>query len=758
MAAKKKSISKYTGLNYPDKILAGEHKIITPPLPTDPNDVFFIDDDSDDAFWDRERIVKQDYSKFDNIWFKFVPNETLLHRSTTEFDEDGYAVTLNEEHSNYIDECYKREFQRRTFGVHFRNGGDIEWITGDHWFTLMWAKTKRPDKKGDFFDYREYQRDFFYQIFHTNFTKNVDGFDWSKAKKTGITNLMWIYYLNKSTMTKNINLGCMNIDKDKAAKTFRDHFMYAYNGLPLALKPDIKSKSEAEGIIVFGKQYRGKGSKRNMDTDELNTTVMCVATAENAFDVDVFTDVWYDENPKYKSDFGAIFRSNSGATKIQDFPVGRQWLTSYTPEKSGDSFSSAKKTFFDSELKTITISSEGRTKSGLYCDHIPAYKSWATSFNKYGKCNEAEAKAKIEQQLNSLIDRPNEHLKKKRELANTKKDAWSVGDADSLFDPIRLSELEFDLDELQRSKQTFEWGHLEWVNPMWEVGKKDKRPKGMFDRVQWVPLTREEVLRGKEDKVRLYERMQPQYENFALIHGRDEYDNLLPPLKFQHCGGVDPADFRDVGNAEEGSLIGMYSMVVHNEAINTANRRVATGIINAEYYGRPDNPEEWYQDIVKHIIYFGCLVIIEANNGTIATRLEDEGLGHFMLFKDASGVIVPYKANHKNSTNPLRHIRNSKSGNVDTVADIIRYIKQYLTRANKKIGEIDYGETIKSERLLKQLKAFESDDTKKYDLVMGFGYCLMAHDNYLALLSRPQQKGYDAYEINVVLNALSKIH
>ena len=129
-----------------------------------------------------------------------------------------------------------------------------------------------------------------------------------------------------------------------------------------------------------------------------------------------------------------------------------------------------------------------------------------------------------------------------------------------------------------------------------------------------------------------------------------------------------------------------------------------------------------------------------------------------MLFKDASGVIVPYKANHKNSTNPLKHIRNSKSGNVDTVADIIRYIKQYLTRANKKIGEIDYGETIRSERLLKQLKGFESDDTKKYDLVMGFGYCLMAHENYLALLSKPQQKGYDAHEINVVLNALSKIH
>lgn len=755
MAKAKKTISKYTGLNYPDFIMAGEHRIDLPPLPEDPNEVFFIDDYPEDAYWDRNKIIKQDYR---DIWFKFVPNETLLNRSATEFDEDGYATTLNEDDSKYINFCYEREMKRRTEGVYFRNGNDIEWITGDNWFCLMWAKTKRPDKKGDFFDYREYQRDFFYEIHKTNKCPDSTGFDWSKAKKTGITNLMWIYFLNKSTMTKNINLACMNIDKEKAAKTFRDHFMYAYNGLVLALKPEFKSKSENEGIIVFGKRYSGKQSRRNTDTDELNTTVMCVATALNAFDVDVFTDIWYDESPKYKTDFGAIFRSNSGATKIQDFVVGKQWITSYTPEQSGDSFVSSKNIFYDSELKTITPNSDGKTKSGLWCDHIPAYRSWATSFNKYGKCNEAEAKQKIEQILEGLKDRPAEFLKKKRELANTKKDAWSVGDSTSIFDPIRLGELEYDLEELQRSKQTFEWGHLEWETTLWEVGKKDKRPKGMFCPVRWVPLPKEDVAKGKTDKMRLYEVLRPQEVNLALLNGRDEHNNLLPPFKFHHVGGIDPADFRDAGNAEEGSLIGMYALSVHNQSANSANRRVTTGIITAEYYERPDNPEEWYQDVVKHIIFFGTLNVIEANNGTLCTRLEDEGLGHYMLFKDASGVVVPYKANHKNSSNPLKHIKNSKSGNVDMIADLIMYIKKYLTRAREEYGEIDYGATIKSERLIKQFKNFESDDTKKYDLVMAFGYTLMAHEIYLALLQKPVDMGYQASEINAVLNALNRIH
>lgn len=763
----KKGYGKYKHLNWAKTVEVledsdmGLRHIIQMPELQDPSEIFFIDDDYEDAYWNRERILKKDYKP---IWFKFIPNETVLVRQDeleleqkTEFDDDGYAITLNRKDSEYIRFCYEREMDRRTTGVYVRIGNDIVWITGDHWFTLMWCKTKRPDKKGDYFDYREYQRDFFY-IIHNTIANKLRGCDWSKAKKTGITNLMWMLYLNRSTMTKNVNLGHMSIDSAKAAKTFRDHFMYAYNGLILALKPDIKSKSEAEGIIVFGKRYNSKASKRNLDNDELNTTVMCVATMINAFDVDVFYFIWYDEAPKYKPDFGEIFRSNSGATMIQDFQVGYQWITSYTPEQSGISFTEAKKIFFNSELKTITEHSEGKTKSGLICCHIPAYKSWATAFDKYGKCNEKEAKEKIRQELDALLDRPQEYLKKRRELANTKKDAWSVADSSSIFDPIRLAELDLDLEDLQRSTQTFEWGHYEWDNLIWEVGKKDKRPKSIFGPVKWVPLTKEEVQKGKTDKVRRYESVHKTEENESLRYGKDEWGNLNPPPRFKNTGGIDPADFRDAGNAEEGSMIAAYTMPLHNPVLNTANNRVVTKIAGDEYLARPDNPEEWYQDIVKMIIYHSCLFTIEANNGTISTRLEDEGLGHYMMWKNEENILSLYLANHKNIEGKVRkHIRNSKSGGTDTIADIILYIKNYLQRGNLLYGEIDYGALIKSERLIKQLKEFEADDTKKYDLVMAIGYALMCHENYLALLVQPvQETAYKDSEMRVVMQRLAK--
>lgn len=773
MSTLPKQYQKYKDLIWHDTKLVEEepggkcHVIKMPDLPEDPREVFFINDNTGNAYWNRERILKNDYKP---IWLKFIPNETILvghdevedelFPQETTFDEDGYALTLNKEDSDYIRFCYEREMSRRINGVFFKNENEIQWVTGDHWFTMMWCKTKRPDKKGDYFDYREYQRDFFFLIKHTNVSPKIDGCNWSKAKKTGVTNLMWLYYLNKSTMTKNINLGMMSIDKDKAAKTFRDHFMYSYNGLPLALKPDFKSKSEADGIIVFGKRYNSKASKRNTSDDELNTTVMCVATAVNAFDVDVFTDIWYDEQSKFKTDFGQIYRSNSGATKIQDFVVGKQWITSYTPEKSGISFLAAKDIFYDSELHTIKEETEGKTKSGLICCHIPAFKSWATSFDKYGRCNELEAKYKIQYELDALSDRPNEFLKKKREYANNKRDAWSAEDSSSVFDPIRFTEILIELEELQRAEQTFEWGHLEWENPIWEVGKKDKRPKGVFGIVKWIPLSDEDVRKGKKDKMRLYRKPYPQDINQAISQGRDEYNNLLPLLLFNFCGGIDPADWKQSSNMDVVSNIAIDTMSVHNTARNTAAGKVVTKVQYAEYLARPDNPHEWYEDIVKQILYFGQLTIIEANNGAVATMLEDEGLGHYMLWKTQAGVVCNYKANHRNLPaefgGKLKYISNQNAGTVDVIEDIILCIKRYMQRANKDYGEIDYGELVRSERFIKQALAFNSKETKKFDLVMAKGYALMCLENYFALQNQHKEENLNAYEVSAVLDALDK--
>ena len=84
------------------------------------------------------------------------------------------------------------------------------------------------------------------------------------------------------------------------------------------------------------------------------------------------------------------------------------------------------------------------------------------------------------------------------------------------------------------------------------------------------------------------------------------------------------------------------------------------------------------------------------------------------------------------------------------------FIKSYLQRGDKSIGEIDYGELIRSERFIKQAKEFDSKETKKFDLVMAKGYALMCLENYHALQNQHKEESFSSYEVTAVLDALDK--
>lgn len=291
-------------------IIVGEHNFLLPELPKSKKDIFFYNRKKEDQFWDRSFLVK-DYRQ---IWFDFIPKSTRseiytrMFQAATLYDQDGLLISLNEEDSLYIDKIYKQEVSRRVNGVWFFNNGEPTYITGSHYFFLMYARMQRHDGEGLWADYREFQSHyFFYLLDHAINNQNILGCFWSKPKKTGITNALWSgYYLNKATLYRNKNLGYMNIDKDQAAKTFVDYFLYAYNGLISPIKPEYKTLSPVEGRIHLGKSYGGSRKKpkpNSEDEDDINTTVTCVATKNKAFDVAVMSDITFDEPTKYKEPF-----------------------------------------------------------------------------------------------------------------------------------------------------------------------------------------------------------------------------------------------------------------------------------------------------------------------------------------------------------------------------------------------------------------------------------------------------------------------
>lgn len=753
---RKKTWTSYKHLRYDKHKMVGEHKIIMPELPEDPSEVFFIDEDEDNAFWQRD-IVEATYRP---IWFNFIPHYTKMWQDATLEDDRGALSHVNQEDSQYIIDTIQKEVRRRSEGVHIRIKDEIVWITGDMWFVLMWCKTKRPDGKS-YFDFRFFQLDFFYLVYHTIISEHILGLFISKPKKTGITNLMWLIYLNRVTMTKNINVGAMNIDQDKCAKTFRDYFMYAFNNMVPILKPQVKTVSEADGKITFGKKGGSrKGSAGFNDADdELGSSVISVPCAIHAFDVDVFKLIYYDEPPKYKNDFGEVYRSNSAGTSIQDYIVGKIFLTSYTPEDSGQSFMAAKELFYDSELRTIPEGGK-QTKSKLICYHIPSHKSWWTSFDKYGHCNEKEAIEKIMSKRATLKDRPKELQAEIRKYAIDKKEAWMVGGAGSIFDPIRVSEIEEEVLREQRESPTNPYtpGNLKWANESWNVNP-NLRGKGKFCPVYFEPLTEDELMRDEPYTFREYYKLPQDQINLPLSLGRDEHGNVNRPPLFKSVIGADPTQHAAGSEVIEGSTNSYLVLSRADEVLDMQKREVASRLFMYEYYFRHESPDDSYEDLVKLLIYTGALAAVEANAPTMATALMAEGLGNYMLVRDLKGNAVIWEAWMGMHRDPekkyhlLRTTANSKDGR-NVLEEFVRLWKAYIRRPFP--GGKDYGMTIKSERITKDLRNIDiKESTKKFDTFMAGGWALWADEMYSLILMYENENEVSPNDTLAILKALA---
>jgi hypothetical protein len=734
-------------------IRIGEHSHTLPPVPKNKKDILFIDEKPQNAFWRR-------ITDYKDIWFQFIPHFTKLYQDATLYDSDDVLASLNKEDSDYIIRIYEQETDRRLNGVWFKNGEELSYITGSHYFLLQWAKMQTLDG-GDYPSYREFQRDYFYLIDHCWKSKGVLGLFVSKPKKTGITNIHWSgYYLNKATIMRKQNMGAMNMDEKQAAKTFRDYFLYSYNGLPSPLRPQWKNKSENEGSIIFGKAHNNSKRVKNAylsdDDSELNTSVFCVPTKAKAFDVAVMNDCWTDEFPKYKTSPAEIFRTNSQAVKIQSVINGRFWITSYTPESDDVSFREARQVFLNSELKTIQPNSDGRTKSGLICYHIPAYAAWEGCFDKYGKCNEKEAMRRNQSERDTAKGNARSLQAIIRQYANDKREAWGSAGAGSVFDNLRIGDLlaDIEIDQKNSTGNDYIEGNLIWENNIWNI-QRNKRRKGEFSRVKFVPLTESELELGVEGKFRMYQEIPKSQQNLALNFGRDDWNCLLPPPRFPSVIGGDPTNYAAKSEVIEGSKNGAYVISMPDELADSRARDVVTKVIQIEYYHRPELPEEAFDDFLKLILYTGSLALIEANMPYVATRLLEEGMGKYMLVKDKNGIITLWQRYMGLPHEPEKDYQlirmTANAVNKDLLEILVRLTKNYFHKPEA--GDKDYGKTCKSTRLLQQLMDLDPSDTRVFDLFMAFGYALLAMDTYLDYLMTAQSEEQDPENISSVLSA-----
>lgn len=763
------------GIKYEKEVWIGEHKYIKPQLPKDTSEILFYNEDVENAFWLRLELP--------SVFYDFVPNFTELYQDATLQDDKGIFKSFNKDDSDLFINTLKQEIYRRENGVFMRIGNNIEYITGSHWFCIQHCKCYGKDTKYEKFArifgdhiprekftklymeygyYYQYQRDIFYLIDIVNKDDEILGLDVSKAKKTGVTFLFACYKLNKSTLYKMQQIGIMSKKQDDAIETNMMYFFHAFDGLPNIFKPNVKTDARRDGNIVFGsKTFSGTSAQKSalnslMQDKALNSRVFTAPTKVKGFDAPKMSDVEFDEFNKMFAESHVspreVFDTNKATVKMQDDITGKMWLFGYVSEENDAGVEEARKIYFESKLTTKR--GGRRTTSELICYHVSSLNSYLSLIDKYGICDEVEANNRIEEALAKVKNEPKSYLAKKRQLARNEKEAWEVGGATSTFNVKALSDRLNDLTEDLANSGTLPYvaGYLRWENDLWEIGRKDRRPKRTFCPVKFIPLTENDILDGIEPKFLIYRKITKDRENLALKQGVDDLGNLLPPDRFDLMTGIDPTNFAAADEVVAASKNAMIAINFHDEKVNTRAGKVDTKIINAVYFHRPNNPSETYEDMLKWIIYSGSLCVVEGNASYMATELIKEGLINYMVVRNKEKALCLGKSWMKlgEDCNLIRRTANADQN--DMLETLVRLISHYIEVIE---GETNYLDTIQMTEIISQLIGFEPKDTRKSDLVMALGYCLLCYSVYYETLLKNNDDYNSSRSIESIFMALT---
>jgi len=745
-------MEKVFGLNYNSKILIGEHEINLKPAPKKKDEILFYNFKTENAFWDRNKIIK-DYPE---IWFKFVPYKTLIDTDATLYNQDGTELLqLSKDDSDIIRKLYRREIDRRLNGVFFRNGDELEYLTGSNYFTLLWCKMFGNTRNEGYGLFYKYQRDVFYLLDYIWTDPNILGIYLSKAKKTGITQIIdGGYCVDLATRKEEWLIGFMSRSQEVAIENNMKLFLYAFENLPASLKPKVGFKAAKGGNIEFTE--RGKVSGTKQATDVLNTRVFCAPTAEHSFDSHFMNIVRLDEFPKYwqdsKQEPKEVLTGNKAGVKDQDEFRGRVIISSYPPEVDDIGSKQGEEVYYSSKLSTKKY---GKTESELICYHIPAYQSLKSCIDKYGNCDEKKASQIISENIERIKKDKKAVLAYIRQNPNSEREAFGSNSASSCFDSVYLADVLFDLEEEIRyaAKPLYAAAKLVWDNPMWETGKRDARPPGVFTTVSLVPATEQELLDGVAFPLKNFQTIPLEDRNVPLRTGRDELGNILAPLRFKYFVGNDPVSYTNEDDVDSPSMQSIYVMNMHDEDKNYRFRELVTKIIISEYNFRQPLAQASYEDVVKMIIYYGGLIAVEANSPLTYTRLKNEGLGNYLIVKHKDGYFRRWGVDLED--NDYKGIIRSKNASQNELMEtLVELIKHYIFKPEE--GQNEYARTIKSIKLLQQLIKFDPFKTRKFDTVMGFGYCLLAYNVYQNELNSNINDFVDSISIKAAFAALDR--
>lgn len=721
-------------------ITVGEHQIELPPLPSNKDDILFVHEKKNDAYWRR--------IEFPKIWYDFNPLTKVYQHDTVYDDNDGILISLSYEDSELLKRLLIQENKRRSKGVWMKNYDQFEWLAPSYYYNLQWCQMKDlAQKYGDFREPQNQVLTLWHYVKHK--WEWCNGLVLPKCKKSGITQIIAGDYVNEATQQKGWEMAVMSKEYDHAVDVAMAYFFHAFDNLPYIMQPDLRKRNEHE--VVFGTPVARIGTRSHKTKDKkevLNTRVAASKTKPTGFDGPVVRQAWISEMPKTweasKVSPDALHKKVRETVRLQQKKNGALIYESYMPEIDDRGFREFREICKQSELSTKNPDT-GKTESSMIVLELTAVDSNEVCFDKHGRCDRRKALHIINTENNGLKTLSDKQAHR-RQYPRDRNDMYDSGGRGTVFDNTKLALVKRELEnEAKSGHRPWKEVNLRWANSLWETGKQqNRRPYGQFAMIYEEVITDDELASGVEGSLKIFHDLPDKMLNQVVQRNhRDEDGEYLAPIDSDNTmvAGCDPTDYALKRDVREGSKVAVIGGFLYNPAMDTEFKKTISNTPMFEYEFRHENPDDDLEMIIKIILYYNVRIVIEANKKWVVTAVKREGLQHFLLLKQSDGSIRPYQKGDE------QRLVSTDHGMIDAY---IRAIRRWWA------GTVDYMKTYRSLNGLQQAMDFDPTETKKFNNIVALGYWRIAVDSYSVFKLENAEKS-EAYSADGIEEAVMNL-
>lgn len=586
------------------------------------------------------------------VWYDVDKGESPLPEWYKELRAKEYERQL-EDPEYYDAECeaYRViEFERCKSGYWFMNNGEPTYITGSCYFFLRWCRFDIGYSK-----YYEFIRDNFYFRQYCQEDPKCFGYLILKGRGIGgtleeVCTQLW----NMSACPKNRNALIQSKNDDDAVKILTEKTVLIYKNLPHFLQPISSSSDNPKNGLFFELDaVKGKNKILRLNSkvqiDELRNKIEPINSGIKAADGRTIHDFICDEMGKPSRTVDVLERHSVNRKCVERF--GRKIGILRCPTTVEEIEEGRGNSDYESLWKQsnqLERNSNGRTSSGLYRRFLPVFKTAAyvdnmQNFDEYGKINEDFAKDFYDREAMGYINDPKSFASFRRKHPNCIEDCFGQHNNDCEFNILILQHTYKKI--VEEIPKQYRGGKMEWVERFrkvkWVDDEKTK-PKWHISYLPSDPNVLNQIHQTTYDYDKKVYRIEPRNdERFAIscdpidkIKG-EGYNSDAAATVFMHFDrSIDNFEmFQEYCNLDEYLLAerkyeDKYNFTTHNYI--------------ADYLQRPEDPEEFFEDMAKACIFFGCKILIERNTSAgLINYFKRVGMGDFIMTRPRSSWTKP---------------------------------------------------------------------------------------------------------------------